>query len=104
MAEDMMASSFDAGLIKVPFKFISKYISDIGDKGPKIIAAGSICLHAEESWEKSDVVSFKVPLTAPENIYKDPKVRQHGETHPKGRAVLKAGDDNGLIEFTGKVY
>ncbi len=103
-AEDLMASSLAGGLIKVPFQFLSKYIANANDESPNLIASGSVCLHAEDSWQDSEVMSFKVPLTAPENIYKDPKVRQHGETHPRGRTVLEAGADNGVIEFTGKVY
>jgi hypothetical protein len=102
--EDLMESSFAGGLIKAPFLSLSKHITNASNEGPKLIASGSVCLHAKDSWQDSDIMSFKVPLTAPENIYKDPKVRQHGETHPRGRAVLKAGADNGVIEFTGKVY
>jgi len=62
-AEDMMVSSLAGGLVKIPFQFLSKFISDIGDKGPKIIAGGSICLHAEETWKKknTETKTFKDP-------------------------------------------
>ena len=46
-AEDMMASSLAGGLVKMPFQYLSQYISDLGDNGPKIIASGSLCLHAD---------------------------------------------------------
>ena len=105
-AEDMMTSSLTGGLIKIPFQFLSKFISDIGDKGPKIIAGGSICLHAEETWKKknTETKTFKVPLTAPETIYKVTRTRRHGQMQSRRRTILKAGDDNGIIEFAGKVY
>ena len=105
-AEDMMASSLGGGLIKIPFQFLGNFISDLGDKGPKIIARGSICLHAEETWkeENAETKTFQVPLTAPETIYKVTRTRRHGEMQSRRRTILKAGDDNGIIEFTGKVY
>ena len=104
-AEDMMTSSLAGGLVKIPFQFLSKFISDIGDKGPKIIASGSVCLHAEETWKKknAETKTFKVPLTAPEKIYKITRTRRHGQMQSRRRTLLEAGADNGVIEFTGKV-
>jgi len=92
--------------VKIPFQFLSKFIADIGDKGPKIIGSGSLCLHAEETWKKknTETKTFKVPLTAPEGIYKTSRTRQHGEVKVRRRLLLKAGAENGMIEFTGKVY
>ena len=105
-AEDLMTSSLAGGLVKIPFQFLSKFIADIGDKGPKIIGSGSLCLHAEETWKKknTETKTFKVPLTAPEGIYKTSRTRQHGEVKVRRRLLLKAGAENGMIEFTGKVY
>lgn len=121
-AEDMMASCLGGGLAKIPFQYLSKFISDLGDKGPKIIASGSIVVHSEETWNSSssrlsrgqnsaaarkkntETKSFKVPLTAPETIYKVTRTRRHGEMQTRRRTIMKAGEDNGVIEFTGKVY
>ena len=116
-AEDMMTSSLTGGLVKIPFQFLSKFISDIGDKGPKIIASGSLCLHTEETWnppspkgsggtrkKNTETKTFKVPLTAPEKIYKVTRTRRHGRMQTRRRTLLKAGEENGVIEFTGKVY
>jgi len=105
-AEDLMTSSLAGGLVKIPFQFLSKFIADIGDKGPKIIGSGSLCLHAEETWKKknTETKTFKVPLTAPEGIYKTSRTRQHGEVKVRRRLLLKPGAENGMIEFTGKVY
>ena len=105
-AEDMVTSSFAGGLIKIPFQFLGNFISDLGDKGPKMIARGSICLHAEETWKEknTETKTFKVPLTAPDTIYKVTRTRRHGEMQSRRRTILKAGEENGMIEFAGKVY
>jgi len=105
-AEDMMVSSLAGGLVKIPFQFLSKFITDLGDKGPKIIAGGSICLHAEETWKKknTETKTFKVPLTAPETIYKVTRTRRQGRLQTRKRKLLDAGSENGVLEFTGKVY
>ncbi len=104
--EDTMGGSLSGGLVKIPFQYLSKFITKIGDKGPKIIASASINVHAEETWKKknTETKTFKVPLTAPETIYKVIRTRRHGQMQSSRRTILKAGDDNGIIEFTGKVY
>lgn len=115
-AEDMMASSLAGGLVKMPFQYLSQYISDLGDKGPKIIASGSLCLHSDETWntpsrkgsgttkkKNAERKTFKVPLTAPETIYKVTRTRRQGRLKTTKRKLLDAGSENGIVEFTGTV-
>ena len=105
-AEDMMVSSLAGGLVKIPFQFLGNFISDLGEKGPKIIARGSICLHAEETWKEknTETKTFKVPLTSPDTIYKVTRRRREGTFQTRRRKLIEAGADNGVIVFTGKVY
>ena len=109
-AEDMVAGSLAGGLVKIPFQHLSKFISKLGDKGPKIIASGSIVMHSEETWAPSSrkksgtTKSFKVPLTNPETITKITRTRRHGELQTRKRTIMKAGENNGSINFTGKLY
>jgi len=105
-AEDMMAGSLAGGLVKIPFQYLSKFVSKLGDKGPKIIASGSVVLHSEETWKKknTETKTFKVPLVAPETITQVTRTRRHGEMQTRRRTIMKAGEENGVIEFTGKVY
>jgi hypothetical protein len=115
-AEDMMASSLAGGLVKMPFQYLSQYISGLGDKAPKIIASGSLCLHADETWnppsgkasgaktkKNPERKTFKVSLTAPETIYKVTRTRRQGRLQTKKRKLLDAGSENGIVEFTGTV-
>ncbi|MCK5849574.1 MAG: hypothetical protein KAH23_01570 [Kiritimatiellae bacterium] len=109
-AKDLMTSSLAGGLVKIPFQHLDKFISKLGDKGPKIIANGSLVLHSEDTWNPSSrknsaaVKSFKVALTAPEIITQVTRTRRHGEIQSRRRTIMKAGEDNGIINFTGKVY
>ena len=103
-AEDMMTNAVLGGVVKVPFQFLAKMISDSGKDGPKVIAAGSLDLHSEETWKKNESKQFKVPLTAPETIYKVTRRRREGTLQTRRRKLIEAGTDNGVIVFTGKVY
>ena len=103
-AEDMMSNALLGGVVKVPFQFLAKMISDSGKDGPKVIASGSLDLHSEETWKKNESKQFKVPLTAPETIYKVTRRRREGTFQTRRRKLIEAGADNGVIVFTGKVY
>ena len=102
-AEDMIASSLAGGVVKVPFRFLSKVIADSGKKGPKVIATGSLDLHSEETWGKSETKKFKMPLTAPDAVYRVTRTRREGRLKTRRRKVLNAGAENGVVVFTGKI-
>ena len=103
-AEDMMTNAVLGGVVKVPFQFLAKMISDSGKDGPKVIASGSLDLHSEETWKKNEWKQFKIPLTAPETIYKVTRRRREGRLQTRRRKLIEGGTDNGVIVFTGKVY
>jgi len=103
-AEDMVTNAVLGGVVKVPFQFLAKMILDSGKDGPKVIASGSLDLHSEETWKKNESKQFKVPLTAPETIYKVTRRRREGTFQTRRRKLIEAGADNGVIVFTGKVY
>lgn len=74
-------------------------------------------VHAEQTWnppsrkgsgatgkKNTETKAFKVPLTIPETIYKVTRTRRHGEMQSRRRTILEAGEDNGVMELSGKVY
>lgn len=103
-AEDMIVNAVLGGIVEVPFEFLAKMLSKSGKDGPKVIASGSLDLHSEETWKKNGSKQFKVPLTAPETIYKVTRSRREGTFQTRRRKLMEAGTDNGIIVFTGKVY
>lgn len=103
-AEDMIVNAVLGGIVEVPFEFLAKMLSKSGKDGPKVIASGSLDLHSEETWKKNESKQFKVPLTAPETIYKVTRSRREGTFQTRRRKLMEAGTDNGIIVFTGKVY
>lgn len=103
-AEDMIVNAVLGGIVEVPFEFLAKMLSKSVKDGPKVIASGSLDLHSEETWKKNESKQFKVPLTAPETIYKVTRSRREGTFQTRRRKLMEAGTDNGIIVFTGKVY
>ena len=117
-AEDMIAGSLAGGMVKVPFKFLSKAISDAGKEGPTVIATGGLDLHSETMWRPADAGKsgmktaaadesgmsrqFTLPLTAPEAVYRVTRTRREGRLKTRRRKVLEAGTENGAVMFTAK--
>jgi len=119
----MIASSLAGGVVKIPFQFLSKVISDSGKDGPKVVATGCLDLHSETMWKPSSPKDSKaagksktkassdesgvtrqltMPLSAPETIYRVTRTRKEGRLKTRRRKVLDAGAENGVVVFTAK--
>lgn len=103
-AGELAASSLGAGLIKLPFTYLSKLVSASGKKPANMIATGTVDLRADSKWKAGKLVRIEIPLTAPETIYKTVRSRKHGELSTRRRTLLKAGAGNGTAVLRGKLY
>lgn len=103
-AKKMMLTSFEGGLVKLPFEYLGKLIAASGKKEPKIPHVGMIDLEAVKTWGKKKSASIKIPLKSLLPIYRMGHSKRGKGNRTKRQLIVKAGQVNGSVVVSGKLY
>jgi hypothetical protein len=101
-AKKMMETTFEGNLIKLPFEYITKMITDSAGKAPKTPNSGMVDLDPSKTWSKKRTVRIDIPLKAHTPIYKTTRNKRGKGSNRK--LLVKAGDINGTVTVTAKLY
>lgn len=100
----MMPTSFEGGLVKLPFEYLAKIIASSGKNEPKIPNVGIIDLEAVKIWGKKNNSRLKIPLKAAFPIYRMGRSKRGKGTRGKRQLIVKEGQVNGSVVVSGKLY
>ena len=100
----MMPTSFEGGLVKLPFEYLAKLITSSGKKEPKIPNVGIIDLDALKIWGKKKNARIKIPLKAAFPIYRMAHSKRGKGNRTKRQLIVKEGQVNGAVVVSGKLY
>lgn len=103
-AKKMMAASFEGGLIKLPFEYLGKLIAASGSKDPKIPNLGMVDLDPSKIWGKKKSARIEIPLKALLPIYRMGRSKRGKGNRTKRQLIVKAGQVNGSVVISGKLY
>ncbi len=103
-AKKIMATSLEGGLIKLPFEYLGKLITDSGSKDPKIPNSGIVDLDPAKTWGKKKSARIEVPLKALLPIYRMVRSKRGKGNRTKRQLIVKAGQVNGSVVVSGKLY
>ncbi len=103
-AKKVMSTSLEGGLIKLPFEYLAKLITASAGKDPKIPNSGIVDLHTAKTWQKKKSVRIEIPLKALQPIYRITRNKRGKGNSPKRQLIVKAGQINGSVVVSGKLY
>ena len=103
-AKKMMVTSFEGGLVKLPFEYLGKLIAASGSKAPKIPNSGTVDLDPVKTWGKKKSTRIEIPLKAVLPIYRMGRSKQGKGNRGKRQLIVKAGQINGSVVVSGKLY
>ncbi|MFC1462456.1 hypothetical protein ACFLQU_02515 [Verrucomicrobiota bacterium] len=101
---DLVVNPLAGALTGTPLRYLSKEISSSGKKAPRIIAAGSVDLRAEDLVRHGKNSPVKLRLRTEEGVHSVVRTRKHGKSSVRKTTLLEAGQPNGEAVLGARLY